>query len=79
MQWTNRQTNRHTDKQTDSKILPTPTDIVGVAAWVIKFVDVRVCSPVHTVPLSSGYKQQGMDKTKCHLRQDSTLCARHLN
>jgi len=23
-------TNRQTDKQTDSKILPTPTDIVGV-------------------------------------------------
>jgi len=27
---TNKQTDRQRDKQTDSKILPTPTDIVGV-------------------------------------------------
>jgi len=31
---TNRQTDRQTNKQTDSKILPTPTDIVGVGNYI---------------------------------------------
>jgi len=32
---TNRQTNRQIDRQTDSKILPTPTDIVGVGNYIL--------------------------------------------
>jgi len=30
---TDKKTNRQTNKQTDSKILPTPTDIVGVGKY----------------------------------------------
>ena len=35
--------NKQTDKQTDSKILPTPTDIVGVGNYPIKSPETTYC------------------------------------